>query len=452
MPNLESLATELVVQIFNSMDTIQDVVNLGATNRRLREVYASMLKLPMLMRAAERQHGPLKDAIQLVTYTTGAKPLADRCAAAVPSISLLAQINRVGRVANCWADIYPFKKWRVAFIERRELTPPERRRVRTAVYRLWLFAAAFQNPTAHPVGTITLPPHVACKQFMQHWPTQELLDMADVRSIMRDVVAQNVCPSNGAIQRKYDDYHADDPDTALGGLVFNNDTDLPLGHAFFGYTDAPPEMPVISLGSLPGAGALPARCFSVAPPSWDSKRRDVTHGTNSPRANGNGPEPTPSPVHGHVMYGRNLGEYAEVEFRWEARSLGWQGGGLGEPGDEGWGDADAHDRAVANMLKLDPGTILWLKERKWRRRYVLVWLSALGNPGWFRRTWDMCTPALREALAERDVEDVDEALGMDRGITAPEEELLEALAEGDVEDVDEALSMGRGIAAPSEEL
>ncbi len=413
MSNLESLATELVVQIFNSMDTIQDVVNLGAASRRLRDIYASTLKLPMLMRAAERQHGPLQDAIQLVTYTTGAKPLANRCAAAVPSIALLAQIHRVGHVANRWADIYPFKKWRIDFTERRELTPVERRRLRAAVYRLWLFAAAFQNPAA--VATLA-----DCMRFMQFWPTQQLLDMADVRIIMRDVIAQNVCPSNGAIQRKFDAWHEDDPDAATGGLVFNSDTDAALGRYIFnGYANAAPEIPVFNVGSLPGAGAHPARCFFGAPPEGREREYPaVTHLGGDLWDHGYGPVPTPPPEEGDVMYRWGPADRLERDLQWQARCLGALSR-RGELGDEGWGDGGAHDRAVTNMLKLDPGAILWLKERKMRRRDVLIWLSAQGDPGWFRECWDKCTPALLDVLAERDVEDVDEVLSMGQGITAP---------------------------------
>jgi hypothetical protein len=54
-----------------------------------------------------------------------------------------------------------------------------------------------------------------------------------------------------------------------------------------------------------------------------------------------------------------------------------------------------------------------------RRADVLIWLSAQGDLGWFRECWDQCSPALLDALAERDVEDVDEALSMGQGITAP---------------------------------
>ena len=57
------------------------------------------------------------------------------------------------------------------------------------------------------------------------------------------------------------------------------------------------------------------------------------------------------------------------------------------------------------------------------RADVLRWLGGLGGgDGWFERCRDTCWEALGEALAERRVDDVEEALDMGAGVIAAEGE------------------------------
>lgn len=409
MPHIEFLATELLVHIFSSLDTIEDVLALSSTCRRMHSIYASTQQLPLLTLAAERQHGPLSDAIQLVTHNESQPPLAARSAA--PSLALLAQIARVGAVANRWADIYPFKKWRVDFLERRALSPAERARVRRAVYRLWLFAAAFHAPpspfrdrhgAAPPPNARAAEARRRRAELLRHWPAHELLEMADVRAVLRDAIAHNVCPSNAAVARKFHARHEGDADAAPGGLVFNL---VPPG---FGTG-------IISYG---GSGCFaPPRVMTV----YDNERDYDLHGGMPGRRGDDGwvgglptpPDDDDGPFHRSGTY------RAQQHSKTWAMSLGRRGAGA-EAGAEGWGDEVAHGYAVDDMLKLDPGAILWLKERKMRRADVLRWLAGLGE--WFETCRDTCGETLEEVLEERDVLDIEEALEMGGGVVADDEE------------------------------
>jgi hypothetical protein len=264
------------------------------------------------------------------------------------------------------------------------LTGPERARLRRAIYRLWLFAAAFNSPDAVLAlyGTDGLGERA---DFMRRWTTAELLEMADARRILRDAIAQNVCPSNAAVARKYFARHEDDPEAGSGGLVFNlGPASAPAhGGSFF-----EPPRAMTRRGDQAWVGGLPT------PPS-DDDRDGAFYSSATHRAQQR-----------HETWAASLGR-----------------GHGGEAGAEGWGDGAAHARAVASLLKLDPGAILWLKERKMRRADVLRWLGGLGGgDGWFERCRDMCGEALGEALAERRVDDAEEALEMGAGVVAAEGE------------------------------
>jgi hypothetical protein len=396
MSTFASLPAELHYQVFDSLETIQDVLALSSTCHGLRKLYTSTRQLPMLVAAAERQHGPFEDAARLVTHSPSRPPLAPRAGAAAPSLALVAQVHRVGAVANRWADVYPVKKWHANYLDRRELTRAERARLRRAVYRLWLFAAAFNSPDAAPAryGAAAAGGE-ARAAFMRRWTTVELLEMADVRCVMRDAIAQNVCPSNAAVARKYLARHEGDPD-AGGGLVFN-------------------------LGSLSSGGGYGGSSSFFDPPRAIAGRGKAWVGGL--------PTPPSDDDHDDGAFYSSATHRAQQRHETWAASLRRGGGAGAEAGAEGWGDGAAHERAVAAVLKLDPGAILWLKERKMRRADVLRWLGELGGGGgggggWFDRCRDTCGEALEQVLAERRVGDVEEALEMGAGVVAADDDEL----------------------------
>ncbi|KNG45168.1 F-box domain containing protein [Stemphylium lycopersici] len=197
----EDLATELVVQVFLSCSTVTDVTSLSSTCKRFRNIYISSQKLPILESAAETQFGPLEDLTQLLTHN--ASQPAHIARSAPFSLALLKQIVQHGRIAEKWSDMYPFKKWKHNYESRRLLTTKERYRVRRAIYRIWLYSRAFHNrdhPRELRATRLVLLKRAA---LLHNWSTWDLAEIADVHSVMREVVQSNVCPSNGTIARKF---------------------------------------------------------------------------------------------------------------------------------------------------------------------------------------------------------------------------------------------------------
>ncbi|GAT27209.1 F-box domain protein [Aspergillus luchuensis] len=133
------LATELLLHIFRSCDSVTDVMNLAMTCRRLHTVFHRSNKLQILVDVAESEFGPLDDIIQIVTQNTSQRAHLFRTAPITNS--LLKQIVQIGHVAQKWEIIYPVKKWKTDFENRRSLDDDERFRLRRAIYRLWLSPA-----------------------------------------------------------------------------------------------------------------------------------------------------------------------------------------------------------------------------------------------------------------------------------------------------------------------
>jgi len=355
MPHLEFLATELVAHIFDSLCTVQDAVNLAATCRRMHSVFTSSQHLRYLTNAAERQYGPLSDASQLLTQNASQPPHVTR--PVNMSINLISQVIRVGSVANKWADIYPFKKWKDNYVDRRLLTSDERMRVRRAIYRIWLYDTAFHSP-AHPRASRLTPGRVLQRaELLRNWTTEELAELADMRVVLRETVSTNVCPSNGTIARKFRARHGDD---GLGQLVFNM-TNIHL------------NFPPPSMGDR-------ASCM---PPSYTA---------------GHYASPPPTSI-----FFESSTYAASQTTRTKAYHLGRSSGA--DAGAEGWGDSIGHYYVVEDLMKLDPGRLLWLKERKMCKSEVLQWVRGLGE--WFENNGDTFGDTMSAVLDERGVDELE---------------------------------------------
>lgn len=197
----DALPTEIITHIFLSLPNISSAITLASTCHRFQSVYHSSKKLIILSEAAEAEFGPVDDIIQIVTHNASQPAHIRRD---VPlSDALIQQIIKIGRVAQRWEEVYPFKKWKTEFANRRLLTNEERYLVRRAIYRLWLFTKAFHN-SAH-VRTCRVIPEVVRERaaLLHNFSTPELAEMLDVHQVLRDTVANNVCPSNGKIRHQF---------------------------------------------------------------------------------------------------------------------------------------------------------------------------------------------------------------------------------------------------------
>jgi hypothetical protein len=343
----DELATEIVLTVFYSCNTIRDAMSLAQTCHRFQRIFTSSQRLLILESIAETQYGPLADLTQLLTHNASQPAHIKR--KDVPfSQALLTQIVRAGNIADKWADIYPFKKWKVNFEDRRLLTNYERKTVRKAVYRLWLYSKAFHN-RAHPRETRCVKTVVEERAALLHnWSTPELAEMADVHSVIREVLHSNVCPSNGTIARKFKKRY---PDTD-GHLLFNIHLNYP---------------PPVSM--------------SMTSPFQNS---------------------TPNSLAQHFHNAQYSNKYANPHFKYTPSAHH-------EPGAEGWGDDIPHYYVIEDMLKLDPEQIMWLKEHAPLRAQVEQEVNRLGRD-WFDNNGETWCQTLEWVLDERG-EEVEELLG-----------------------------------------
>jgi hypothetical protein len=343
----EYLATELVSHVFLSCNSVSDVLALSSTCRRFHNIYASSQKLAILEEAAETQYGPLQDLNQLLTHNASQPAHIIR---SVPfSIALLKQIVHAGRVAEKWTTVYPFKKWKDNYENRRLLTSEEKYRVRRAIYRLWLYSRAFHNRD-HPRELRTMKLVMQKRAGLLHnWSTYELGEIADVHAILREVVHNNICPSNGTIARKVKKRY---PGSNNHHLLFNIHLNYP-----------PP--PTSSMATNPFTSQYPT----------PSTLQSYFHST-----------PTYS------------SRYSSSKFSMNS---------LHEVGAEGWGDEIPHYYVVEDMLKLDPEQIMWLKENAPLKGMVEGYVGGLGE--WFENNGETWKQTLEWVLGERG-EDVREFL------------------------------------------
>lgn len=342
----EDLATELVSHIFFSCTAVTDVLALASTCRRFRRIYTSSQKLAILETAAEAQFGPLQDLTQLLTHNASQPAHVLR---SVPfSLALLKQMVHTGRVAEKWCNIYPFKKWKYNYENRRLLTSSERYRLRRAIYRLWLYSRAFHNrdhPREFRASKLVIQKRA---ELLHNWSTLELAEVADVHTVLREVVHNNICPSNGTIARKFKKRYPDNEHS----LLFN-----------------------IHLNYPPPAQAVPAY---------------------NPFASYHAPTPLASHFQSTPSY---VSRSASSKFSLNAGH---------EIGAEGWGDDIPHYYVVEDMMKLDPEQILWLKENAPLKGMVEGYVRGMGD--WFENNGETWVQTLEWVLDERG-EDVGEFMG-----------------------------------------
>ena len=355
--HFEYLATEIINNVFLHCGKVDDVLALSTTCKRFRCIYSSSSKLSILQQAAECQYGPLEDAIQLVTHN--ASQPAHIVRTAPFSLALLEQLVHTGKVADKWCDIYPFKKWKHNFEDRRLLTSSERFRLRRALYRIWLYSRAFHN-RQHPRDLRMTPPRIHERaELLHNWSTAELAEMADVHAVLREVVTANICPSNGTITRKFRKRY---PDPSDAQLLFNLNI-----HVNY----PPPPNPFAAPPAPPPAPFSEFHC----PPPTDAERYNGTDNTAY----------YTSPATQHAKHS------ARARF---ALSAGH------DPGAEGWGDDVMHYYVVEDMLKLDPAQLLWLKERAPLRAHVEEYVRDIGRD-WFDNNGETWCQTLEWVLRER---------------------------------------------------
>lgn len=190
---LENFPSELILQIYTSCSSVQDVLNLSLTCRRMHHLLPSSKRISIFFSIMENEAGPILDMIQFLTINDS-QP-AHTIRQPPPSLSLLRQVVSVSRVAHTWEEFYPLFKWRDDYTERRALNTDERFRLRRAMYRLWLFSRAFHNPLYPRQSRLQAALVEEKSRLVRNWSTEEIAEIEDFRNVMRTVL-QSTCDSN----------------------------------------------------------------------------------------------------------------------------------------------------------------------------------------------------------------------------------------------------------------
>ncbi len=186
MPLLEYFPSELILHIYYSCSSVEDVLNLSLTCRRLHHLLPSSQRLSILFSIMENEAGPIFDMVQFLTLNSSQPAHVPRQPS--PSLALLQQVISVSRVAQKWEEYYPQAKWHDNYTERRALSTRERFRLRRAIYRLWLFSRAFHNPQYARQSRLHVTFIDERSRLVRNWSTEEIAEMEDFRNVMRTVL------------------------------------------------------------------------------------------------------------------------------------------------------------------------------------------------------------------------------------------------------------------------
>ncbi|KAF9695206.1 hypothetical protein EKO04_007060 [Ascochyta lentis] len=336
----EDLATELVIQILFSCSSVNDVLALSTTCRRFRNISLSSQRLAILEHAAEAQYGPLLDLTQLLTHNSSQPAHIIRT---VPfSLALLKQMVHAGRIATKWCDIYPFKKWKHNYENRRLLTSEEQYRLRRAIYRIWLYSRAFHNALHPRESRVTRPIIQKRAALLHNWSTMEISEIADTTAVIREVVQNNICPSNGTIARKFKKRHPNNDHSLLFNIHLNYPAPAPSHAAYNPFNNQTPSTNL-----------------------W-------SHFNSTPSYT---PRYASSPATKYALHPNH------------------------DVGAEGWGDDISHYYVIEDYMKLDPEQVLWLKENAPLKGMVEGYVRLLG--GWFENNGATLGQTIDWVLDER---------------------------------------------------
>lgn len=197
---LQDLASELIDHIYNNLSTVTDVINLSLTCHRFHTLLRNTRKLDILFGAADRDFGPIDDIKMIVTHNNTQPAHIKRD----PPMSypLLSQIITVGNIGKRFQQLYPSRRWDKDFINRRALTNDEARRVRRALYRYWLYCEAFHNIFYRRTDRLVRATIEERCKLLRNWPTQDLVEIADVHNIIEDILTSQICPTDGMVRAR----------------------------------------------------------------------------------------------------------------------------------------------------------------------------------------------------------------------------------------------------------
>jgi hypothetical protein len=195
---LQHLAPELLVRVFESLSSVSDIINLSLACRYFSDVLPKAQKLALFFTAVDATDGPMEDIIQLLTQNN-AQALHIRRTPPL-SFALFSQVNAVARVARRFLNLYPKFRWTdVESMDRRFLDALEARKLRRALYRFWSYAKAFHQDISSRLAHADPSVKLARLKLLRTWSNDELFELEDVRGILEQLLATEICPTDGEV-------------------------------------------------------------------------------------------------------------------------------------------------------------------------------------------------------------------------------------------------------------
>jgi hypothetical protein len=198
---LQYLAPELLVHVFERLTSTTDIIHLSLTCRYFHTLLPKSQKLGLFFKAIDKELGPVDEILQLLTQNDN-QPLHLRRAPPL-SFALLAQASSVARTAQRYVSLYPVFKWTAEdSASRRSLDEDEARRLRRALYHFWSYTKAFHAN----IGSRSWRSDKAVSErlrMLRSWTSEELCELEDARSILEQLLASEICPTDGLVSSRH---------------------------------------------------------------------------------------------------------------------------------------------------------------------------------------------------------------------------------------------------------
>lgn len=200
---MQDLAPEIMVHIYESLTSVSDIINLSLTCRYFHDLLPKSQKLSLFFSALDKEMGPLDDILQLLTQNDNQMIHVRRTP--LLSFALLTQAAAVGRTAERLVMLYPSFRWTEAeSMSRRFLDDMEARRLRRAVYRFWIYTQAFHGRCGR-ILRFDIKPSNERLQLLRTWSTEELYELEDLRCTFEQLLATEICPTDGEVWSRMPD-------------------------------------------------------------------------------------------------------------------------------------------------------------------------------------------------------------------------------------------------------
>lgn len=189
-PLLE-LPADVLVKIFQHCDSGKDMVNLACTCQLLRNVFddlGRMIKVPVFA----EQFGPLDEIIRVVVQPVG-QP-AHGSEKVYMTQDLIKKVTVVVNVTTAWVNYYCQFTMVDMGLGRFVRVAVDKDKMRLAFYRLWRYYRAFHcMPFDAHVNEQPDAIELRC-QLLRQWSRDELLDMQRLSYFIRSCIQAYVCP------------------------------------------------------------------------------------------------------------------------------------------------------------------------------------------------------------------------------------------------------------------